>query len=54
MSAEKRRDWRELCEAVRNEKDPQRLLELVAELVRALDERDRRQPSPECSCATSA
>ena len=53
MSADKRRDWRELCDAVRKEKDPQRLLELVAELVKALDERDHTLPSPECSCAAS-
>ena len=32
--------WRELCEAIMKEQDPQRLSELVKELNIALDERE--------------
>jgi len=35
------KDWRELCKAAACELDPQRLMELIGELTRALDERDR-------------
>lgn len=34
------RDWRELAEAARKETDPQRLMELVEELNRALDRKE--------------
>ena len=36
MSAQ---NWRDLAEAARKERDPKRLIELIAELNRALDER---------------
>lgn len=36
------RDWRELCQAVANELDPAKLMDLIAELTRALDDRDRK------------
>lgn len=32
------RDWRELCDAVASERDPERLLELTEQLIAALDE----------------
>ena len=34
------KDWRELCKAAANEPDPKKLMALVAEITRALDERD--------------
>ena len=42
------RDWQDLCQAVATERDPKKLMALVARLVEALDERDRRaQSGPE-------
>jgi len=39
--------WQELCELAVNERDPERLVELAAEISRALDERnERRQQRP--------
>jgi hypothetical protein len=32
-------NWRELCEAASKERDSQRLLDLISELMKALDER---------------
>jgi len=46
MSSEKR-DWRELCEAASKEQDPEKLRVIISELIRALDERKRRQYPPE-------
>jgi hypothetical protein len=40
MTAENR-TWQELCEAASQESDPTQLMEIVAELMQALDERDR-------------
>ena len=37
------KDWRELCKAAANELDPNRLMALVAEINRALDERDKKR-----------
>jgi hypothetical protein len=42
MSERKRRDWRELCAAVSNELDSQKLGSLVQELIAALDEHERK------------
>jgi hypothetical protein len=39
MAAIRYRDWRELAEAARREKDPKKLLALVEELNRALERR---------------
>jgi len=36
------KDWRELCKAAANEPDPNKLMALVAEITKALDERDAR------------
>jgi hypothetical protein len=37
------KDWPELCKAAANELDPAKLMELIGELTRALDERDKRR-----------
>jgi hypothetical protein len=39
------KDWRELCKAAARELDPQKLMQLIGELTRALEERDRRPHS---------
>lgn len=43
---EERRDWREVCAAVASEKDRSKLLELVQELVAALDRRESDSTEP--------
>jgi hypothetical protein len=40
------KDWRELCKAASKEPDPAKLMELIAELNGALDERDKRRRKP--------
>jgi hypothetical protein len=40
MNQDHVKDWRELCKAAANELDPKKLMALVAEITRALDERD--------------
>lgn len=37
-----RRDWRELCAAIVNEPDPEKMFELAEELLAALEERQAR------------
>jgi hypothetical protein len=37
------KDWRELCKAAANEPDPNKLMALVAEITKALDEHDGRR-----------
>jgi hypothetical protein len=37
------KDWRELCKAASRELDPAKLMELIAELNKALDERDKKR-----------
>ena len=39
------KDRRELCKAAANESDPEKLMVLVAEITKALDERDARRYS---------
>jgi hypothetical protein len=34
-----KRDWKAICEAATKEQDPEKLMVLIAELMRALDER---------------
>jgi hypothetical protein len=41
MSRGNQRDWREICEQVLEEKNSERLNKLLAELLTALDERER-------------
>jgi hypothetical protein len=43
MDQDRVRDWRELCKAAANEPDPKKLMALIAEIIRALDERDERR-----------
>ena len=42
MDQDRTKDWRELCKAAASELDPAKLITLVSELTRALDERDQR------------
>jgi len=41
MSATTGDDWRQLAEAARDEEDPKRLMQLITELNRRLEERTR-------------
>ncbi len=43
MDQDRVKDWRELCEAAANEPDPKKLMAPIAEITRALDERDGRR-----------
>ena len=38
-----KRDWRKICEQIVDEEKPERLEELLAELLKALDERPARE-----------
>lgn len=40
MNAAPKKDWKELSQAAAQEKDPQKLMELVEQLNRALEERE--------------
>jgi len=42
MRGEKLEQWRQLCELAANEQDPERLLALVKEINRLLDEKEKR------------
>ena len=43
MDQHQTKDWRELCKAAASEPDPNKLMALVAEITKALDERDDRR-----------
>lgn len=43
MDQRQTKDWRELCKAAANEPNPKKLMALVAEITKALDERDGRR-----------
>ena len=43
MDQDRVKDWRELCEAAANELDRNKLMALIAEITRALDERDKKR-----------
>jgi len=43
MDQDRTKDWRELCSAAANEVDPAKLMNLIAELTKALDERDKKR-----------
>ena len=47
MDQDRVKDWRELCKAAANELDPKKLMALIAEITRALDERDERNIASE-------
>ena len=49
MTGHMQRDWRELCAAVTNETDSEKLDSLVQELIRALDEGEREWRHAICS-----
>jgi len=42
MKGEKLEQWRQLCELAATEQDPERLLALVKEINRLLDEKEKR------------
>ena len=46
MAQRNQKDWRELCAAVANETDSNKLGPLVQELIKALDEREQNWRSP--------
>ena len=46
MSDLESKDWRELSEAASREKDPQRLMDLIRALNKALERREREQKNP--------
>ena len=43
MTSSIRKDWRTLSEAASREQDPQKLLQIVQDLNRALDQREQEQ-----------
>jgi len=43
MDRDQTKDWRELCKAAAQELDPVKLTEIIAELIKTLDERDRKR-----------
>ena len=43
MDQDRVKDWRELCKAAASELDPKKLMALIGEITRALDERDERR-----------
>jgi hypothetical protein len=43
MDQDRTTDWRELCKAAANEPDANKLMALVAQITKALDERDARR-----------
>ena len=43
MDQDRVKDWRELCKTAANELDPKKLMALIAEITRALDERDKKR-----------
>jgi hypothetical protein len=42
MDQDRKKDWRELCKAAANELDPAKLMDIIAELTRALDQHEKR------------
>ena len=42
MKGEKKEKWMQLCEHAANEQDPDKLMELVREINRLLEEKERR------------
>jgi hypothetical protein len=49
MSEQKKERWRELCELAAVEQDPQRLHELVREIIRILEAKEQRSQQPRSS-----
>lgn len=47
------KDWRELCKEAATEMDPEKLMDLISSITKALDERDRRRnPNPQSTSDT--
>ena len=42
MDQDTTRDWQELCEAASKEPDPKKLMSLISEMVKMLDDRRRK------------
>lgn len=42
MTQDRSMDWQELCKKAANELDPAKLMQLIAELTKALDERNNK------------
>ena len=42
MNQGQAKDWRDLCQAAASEQDPNKLMALVAEIIKALDNRDKK------------
>jgi hypothetical protein len=40
------KNWQDLCQAAATEQDPKKLMRLVAEIIKTLDDRNRRFKSP--------
>jgi hypothetical protein len=49
MGEQKKERWRELCELAAVEQDPQRLHELVREILRILEAKEQRSQQPSSS-----
>ena len=49
MSEQKMELWRELCEQAAAEQDPQKLHELVREIIRVLEAKEQRSRQPSSS-----
>ena len=45
MTQDRSMDWQELCKKAANELDPAKLMQLIAELTKALDERNNNKRS---------
>lgn len=43
MAQDRTMDWQELCKKAANELDPAKLMQLIAELTKALDERNNKR-----------
>jgi hypothetical protein len=54
MIGKEKERWRELCEQAANEHDPQKLHELVVEIDRLLEERERKLRQQSISGTNSA
>ena len=46
MDQERKNDWRELCRAAASELDPEKLMQLIAELTKALEARNQDRKIP--------
>ena len=52
MTAEDSHDWKQLAEAARDEQDPKKLMDLIQQLNRALDEQTRSLYPPSSQVAS--